>query len=341
MELITLIYAYRPMETIVGSIVVGYLLFGLITFIFVKKKAKRYIVLLTPFAIVLLWYVFNKISGSQWENNKEQEIAVYRANLQQACKSEKLHVFQKIPKKSGFYLKKSALPVSITSDKFEVLVEACVKKDSKQLGEPMARRFCEEKYRDWSGLGGDAADTNILRHTGASLLEKRKKADFNKRGWHEKYFPTTHLFQDYIYQRSASKEWFQSSGQDKILEEYEEYYQLDDYADSEIIPVSLPALTSMAQYQFTEDNLSTLADYDKGIRRLKITLLEIKTQKIIATYDTYYTSLTRVYDDEFVESCANLAHKRTEESGALFAYFFEKVIDKSKIAKLPTNVPYP
>ncbi|PIE42544.1 MAG: hypothetical protein CSA47_00165 [Gammaproteobacteria bacterium] len=332
------------------GVLVSYVVYAVLIHNLIKNnKIIRELLKLLPFILLFVYFLFGQLFSFLWANRVEEEIAKYKNNLIQACSNEKLTVYEKIPTKASIYIKGSQLPDIIhSSEQRGKLIADCIAKDSKRLSEITAKTFCENNYYD--GLyGGDSLSNAIEEFYQAGSIETYGDANYIGSGeyeynWYQKYFPMV-KYDGKVYKRYAKKSWWKQTGMIDIIREYRGGYSnksLEDYDENDYIEKPLPVAKLIADYQITLDDLSTLQDYEKGVKHFKITLQERKTNKTLATYDSYYSNVINLYHAgwNWIVSCANLSG-RTEEHGARFAYFFDEVVDKTKLATVPQNVTYP
>ncbi len=336
--------------TYILGIILAYIIYVIFVYRLVKNnKIARDLLTFLPFILLSVYFFFSQLSQFLWADSVDEEIVRYKNNLIQACANEKLTVYKKIPAKASIYIKRSQLPDIIHSSQHrDKLIADCIAKGSDRLSEITAKSFCEENYYN-SLYGGDSLSSAIEKFYQAGSIEIYEDADYigsgeYKYNWYQKHFPTV-KYDGKVYKRYAKKLWWKQTGLIDIVQRYRSgsiNQPLKEYHDNDYLESRLPVATLIADYQITLDNLSTLQDYEKGLKHFKLTLVERKTNKILATYDSYYSNVINLYgaDWNWVVSCANLSG-RTEEYGARFAYLFDEVVDKDKTAKIPHNLSYP
>lgn len=128
------------------------------------------------------------------------------------------------------------------------------------------------------------------------------------------------------YAHTAFVEWQDEKGK------YKRYFNRNsatvvaiNLAEKEFTPDE-----KLAQYHFAIEDTTTAEDKKKRMRRLSMTLKNLKSNEVIADYVSFFTNSQRIY---YRRGC--LSWKHTDENSDPFKYFFNQVLDDTEVQIIP------
>lgn len=342
--------------TVLGSYALYLLFLVAVGFFTTKKENKgtRLVLVVLGLAPALIFWGNEEIDSYQYKKNQEQynqKLASHKADLAIACQAESvLTVHQKIPRKSGIFYQPVSASIEYLNKK-ETLRNKCREEIDKEWG----YKYCRKKYN--SKVSIDAYDmfSYLTKYAQAINIEWESKplastswkAKFS--GFQEKITP---MDKQINATRWATKEWWDLSGQLATIQQSanatarKEYEELAMHQFIERTPIKHLG----ADFHFQIEDLSTQFYREKGLRKFRLSLTELKTDKLLSEYIGFDTinadtsSSSRHYFS--IDNCVSLTTSRIDKDDShdnhtIINYFFSHAVDKKKTQPVPRLYHYP
>lgn len=342
--------------TVLGSYALYLLFLVAVGFFATEKENKgtRLVLVFLGLAPALIFWVDQEIGSYQYKKNQEQynqKLASHKADLEIACQAESvLTVHKKIPRKSGIFYQPVSAPTEYLNKK-EALRNKCREEIDKEWG----YKYCQKKYNSKISIAGYDMFFYLTRYAQAINIEWKNKpseltpwkAKFS--GFQEKEKPTDKQIDA---TRWATKEWWSLSGQLATIQQSanaaakKEYEKLAMHQFIDRTPVKHLG----ADFRFQIEDLSTQFYREKGLRKFRLSLTELKTNKLLSEYIGFDTinadtsSSSRHYFS--IDNCVSLITSRIDKDDShdnhtIINYFFSHAVDKKKTLPVPRLYHYP
>lgn len=295
-----------------------------------------------------------------------------RNNLLQACKTEsKMTVYQKIPAQSGIFIEgeeidrfKNVIPTRFVSEKERAEMTWQLSELQKQC--QYDEYNCRAQYKvpiSWAVQSLHEPD--IMKMSNAAFLQKISYRTASSNEWLKKYEAyldkeqKVNTYGEVIIDSlrglgvNGTKKWWRQSGLEHVAKLSDSQY--DERQDNDIIDIR--SFRIYAPYRLARYDVSTVADRQKGIRRGRIALEEISSNRVLSEYIGFEVvpyvnvhnprqsgSLNCFSDDknwnEYMKYGDSYRALSSSDEDIVFEHFFNHAVDKTRKAKIEKNV-YP
>lgn len=336
------------------------LIIGFLIYILISSEIKNY---------------FDRKVSAKNNNIIHQEMIFREKYFKEACEKEsKILVYKKIPLNAGFYTDSDYYKDSRKNQLYEDVkseIDQCkmmMEKQNKNTGAKiMEGKYCYHKYAsliqfvnnfDFFRGGG------LIKYTKASFFEYIDYCDNNTKKVLVDGVPIKryikgeenhpHVYYDdhghaidssKVFNRYATKAWWMHSGLGDIVMQWMHRYidsmHVENIHDEDFVDDEIPVTQLLAHYRLDVEDISTLTDRHRGIRRGRIRLVDRSNQQLLSEYITFdimdfYSRDTRVISSR---SCLN-QHlprneiERTYGNPEIFEYFFKHALDETQTMPL-------